>query len=49
MPLDILERLASGEVLIADGATGTMLQAGWLPTATPSEAWPPEQPQAMAE
>ena len=31
----ILERLASGEVLIADGATGTMLQEAGLPTGMP--------------
>ncbi len=30
--LDRLEFLAPGEVLIADGATGTMLQAAGLPT-----------------
>jgi 5-methyltetrahydrofolate--homocysteine methyltransferase len=41
----ILERLASGEVLIADGATGTMLQAAGLPTGTPGEAWVLEQPE----
>jgi len=35
----ILERLASDEVLVADGATGTMLQAAGLPTGTPGEAW----------
>jgi len=35
----ILERLSSGEVLIADGATGTMLQAAGLPAGTPGEAW----------
>ena len=40
----ILERLASGEVLIADGATGTMLQAAGLPTGTPGEAWILERP-----
>ena len=40
----ILERLASGEVLVADGATGTMLQAAGLPTGTPGEAWILERP-----
>jgi methionine synthase I (cobalamin-dependent) len=43
----ILERLASGEVLIADGATGTMLQAAGLPTGTPGEAWILEQPEEI--
>jgi 5-methyltetrahydrofolate--homocysteine methyltransferase len=44
---DILERLASGEVLIADGATGTMLQAAGLPVGTPGEAWILEQPEEI--
>ena len=43
MRIPILQRLASGEVLIADGATGTMLQAAGLPTGTPGEAWVLEQ------
>jgi 5-methyltetrahydrofolate--homocysteine methyltransferase len=43
----ILERLASGEVLIADGATGTMLQAAGLPTGTPGEAWVLERPEEI--
>ncbi len=40
----ILDRLAAGEVLIADGATGTMLQAAGLPTGMPNEAWVLERP-----
>jgi methionine synthase I (cobalamin-dependent) len=47
MRVPILERLASGEVLIADGATGTMLQAAGLPTGTPGEAWILEQPEEI--
>jgi len=44
MRISILQRLASGEVLIADGATGTMLQAAGLPTGMPGEAWVLERP-----
>lgn len=44
MRVPILERLASGDVLIADGATGTMLQTAGLPTGTPGEAWILERP-----
>jgi 5-methyltetrahydrofolate--homocysteine methyltransferase len=43
----ILERLASGGVLIADGATGTMLQAAGLPTGLPGEAWILEKPEEI--
>jgi methionine synthase I (cobalamin-dependent) len=43
----ILARLAAGEVLIADGATGTMLQAAGLPTGKPGEAWVLEQPEQI--
>jgi len=34
-------------VLIADGATGTMLQAAGLPTGVPGEAWVLEQPEEI--
>jgi methionine synthase I (cobalamin-dependent) len=47
MRTPILQRLASGEVLIADGATGTMLQAAGLPTGTPGEAWVLERPEEI--
>lgn len=47
MRLPILERLASGGVLIADGATGTMLQSAGLPTGTPGEAWVLERPEEI--
>ena len=43
----ILDRLASGPVLIADGATGTMLQAAGLPTGLPGEAWVLERPEEI--
>ena len=43
----IMERLASGEVLIADGATGTMLQVAGLPTGMPGEAWILERPEEI--
>jgi methionine synthase I (cobalamin-dependent) len=49
MRLPILERLASGKVLIADGATGTMLQAAGLPTGLPGEAWVLEQPEEIMQ
>ena len=44
MRAPILERLAAGGVLIADGATGTMLQTAGLPAGTPGEAWVLERP-----
>lgn len=47
MRLSILDRLASGPVLIADGATGTMLQAAGLPAGTPGEAWVLERPEEI--
>jgi 5-methyltetrahydrofolate--homocysteine methyltransferase len=43
----ISERLAAGDVLVADGATGTMLQAAGLPTGTPGEAWVLERPEEI--
>ena len=43
----ILDRLASGPVLVADGATGTMLQAAGLPTGVPGEAWVLERPEEI--
>jgi methionine synthase I (cobalamin-dependent) len=47
MRVPILERLASGDVLVADGATGTMLQAAGLPTGLPGEAWVLERPDEI--
>lgn len=47
MRAPILERLASGDVLVADGATGTMLQAAGLPMGMPGEAWVLERPEEI--
>lgn len=47
MRVPILERLAAGDVLIADGATGTMLQAAGLPAGMPGEAWVLEHPEGI--
>lgn len=47
MRLPILERLASGDILIADGATGTMLQIAGLPTGMPGEVWVLERPEEI--
>ena len=49
MRIPILERLASGDVLIADGATGTMLQAAGLPVGMPGEAWVLERPEEIVK
>jgi 5-methyltetrahydrofolate--homocysteine methyltransferase len=49
MRAPILERLASGDVLVADGATGTMLQAAGLPTGMPGEAWVLERPHEIVD
>jgi 5-methyltetrahydrofolate--homocysteine methyltransferase len=47
MRVPILDKLASGAVLLADGATGTMLQAAGLPTGLPGEAWVLERPEEI--
>jgi methionine synthase I (cobalamin-dependent) len=47
MRVPILERLASGDILIADGATGTMLQDAGLPTGMPGEAWVLDRPDEI--
>jgi 5-methyltetrahydrofolate--homocysteine methyltransferase len=44
---NIVARLASGQALVADGATGTMLQSAGLPVGTPSEAWVLERPEEI--
>jgi len=41
------DKLMSGEVLIADGATGTNLQRRGLPRGTSSEAWLFEKPEEI--
>jgi 5-methyltetrahydrofolate--homocysteine methyltransferase len=47
MRIPILQRLASGDVLIADGATGTMLLEAGLPTGMPGEAWILARPEEI--
>lgn len=42
-----LSRLNAGEILVADGATGTNLQAAGLPVGSPPEAWVFEQPEEV--
>ena len=44
---DILSRLKSGSVIVADGAMGTMLQAAGLPTGMAPEAWLLESPDPV--
>ncbi len=41
---DIVQHLAQGHILIADGATGTMLQSLGLPVGIAPELWNVEQP-----
>jgi len=43
----LLERLAAGEVLVSDGATGTNLQQLGLPVGAPAEIWILEDPEAI--
>ncbi len=47
--MDLLTRLTSGPILVADGAMGTFLQAAGLPAGTPGEAWVLERPEAIAD
>lgn len=42
-----LQKLAAGEVLVADGATGTNLQARGLAAGTPSEQWVLDRPEEI--
>jgi 5-methyltetrahydrofolate--homocysteine methyltransferase len=44
---DIVSRLKNGRVIVADGATGTMLQAAGLPPGTPPERWVLENPDPI--
>jgi len=44
---DILSRLRRGDVLVADGAMGTMLQAAGLPTGASPEGWLLENPDPV--
>ena len=45
----LLERLAAGEILISDGATGTNMQARGLTLGTPPEAWLFENPAQVIQ
>ena len=47
MGMDLRERLSAGEILLADGATGTALMAAGLPPGTPPELWNVEQPDEI--
>ncbi len=42
-----LERLKAGEILVADGATGTNLQVRGLTSGTPAEVWVLEKPDEI--
>jgi 5-methyltetrahydrofolate--homocysteine methyltransferase len=46
---DFLARLAEGEVLVADGATGTNLQKRGLPVGAAAELWVLENPSAVLD
>ena len=46
---DFLARLRTGEVIVADGAMGTMLQESGLPPGTPPEGWLLERPDAVID
>ncbi|MBN1438585.1 MAG: homocysteine S-methyltransferase family protein [Anaerolineales bacterium] len=45
----LLERLAGGETLLADGAMGTLLMARGLEPGSPPEAWNTAHPRRIAE
>jgi 5-methyltetrahydrofolate--homocysteine methyltransferase len=47
MPKGLRERLQAGEVLLADGATGTVLMEAGLPPGTPPELWNVEFPEQI--
>jgi 5-methyltetrahydrofolate--homocysteine methyltransferase len=46
---DIIARLNSGRVIVADGATGTMLQKAGLPAGTLAEQWVLENPAPIRD
>lgn len=48
MRAPIMTRLASGRTLVADGATGTMLQEAGIPVGTPGESWVLERPNEIS-
>ena len=43
------QMVASGSVVVADGAWGTQLMARGLPAGSPPEAWTLERPETLAE
>ena len=48
----LIERLASGAILVSDGAMGSLLQAEGLPPGAPPESWcllRPELVRSVAE
>jgi methionine synthase I (cobalamin-dependent) len=47
MPTTFLDRLSQPGILVADGATGTMLQQAGLPSGAAPERWNLENPQAV--
>lgn len=47
--IDFKERISQPGILIADGATGTMLQRAGLPRGLPPEVWNLENPQAVRD
>jgi 5-methyltetrahydrofolate--homocysteine methyltransferase len=47
MSLDLRERLAAGEKIVADGAIGTNLQRMGLPVGAAAEVWVLENPDAI--
>ncbi len=47
--LDILSTLEKGELIVGDGAMGTMLQARGLPAGAPPERWNREHPEVLLE
>lgn len=49
MPDSFIDRFTRGDILISDGATGTMLQRAGLPVGMAPELWNLENPQAVRE
>jgi len=45
--MGLMERLKTGEVLVADGAAGTCLQSAGLSPGTPPEVWNVERPDEI--
>jgi 5-methyltetrahydrofolate--homocysteine methyltransferase len=45
--IDFLSRLRRGDVIVADGAMGTMLQSAGLPSGTAPEGWLLENPESV--